>query len=130
MTDRLTPDQYRAWLDAHGTRLPDWPEEASMRARNAFADPGCRAMWHEAVALDASLDSWTMPPPSSALIARIEDAAPRRASGRLLWPLLAAAAALSGALAGSVATAAITPSVHHPEEATNTVFGALEGDAK
>jgi hypothetical protein len=110
--------------------LPDWPIEARKRARAAFADPDCRAVWNEAAALDAVLDTWTIPPPSGALIARIEAAAPRGSRRRLLWPALAAAAALSGAVAGSVATAAITPTTHHADEATNTAFGALDGDSE
>jgi len=126
MTDRPTIEQCRVWLDIYGTRLSDWPATQRAQATAAFADPEYGALWDEAVALDATLDEWSVEPPSPALVARVEASAPRRARRPLIWPLLAAAAALSGAAIGSVAAAAITPPTQHIDEPTNTAFGSLD----
>lgn len=130
MTDRPTIERFGAWLGAYGTHLSHWPAEARAQAAAAFADPAYRGLWDEAVALDAMLDDWAIEPPSDALIARIEAKAPRRPRRRLLWPLLAAAAALSGAAVGSVAAAAITLPSQHADETASTAFGSLDREAE
>ena len=127
MTDRPTPQHCRAWLDAYGTHLPDWPPEQRALAIAAFADTDCRAVWDQAVMLDEALDAWQVAPPPATLAARIEASAPQQTRRRLLLPLFAAAAALSGAVVGSVAAAAITPTAHHADDPANTVFGTIDG---
>jgi len=130
MTNRPTIERFRGWLDAYGTHLPHWPATARTEASAALADPAYRAIWDDAVALDLMLDSWSVEAPPAALTARIEAAAPRHARRPLLWPLLAAAAALSGAAVGTVAAAAITPPTQHADDTTNTAFGVLDREAE
>jgi hypothetical protein len=131
MTDDPTLDEFRVLLDSHGTQLLRWPMPLRSRVRSLLTDPAYRAVWDQAIALEAVLDCWSVPSSSSALIERVVATAPsRRRRRRLLWPLLAAAAALSGIAVGSVAAAAIAPHPERSVDTTHTAFGSLDEEVE
>jgi ferric-dicitrate binding protein FerR (iron transport regulator) len=123
----MSVDRFQALAQAYGGTIDRWPIEARAAARQAASDPHCQAILEEAQSLDALLGRWKDPAPGRGLIEQIVASAPvfvRRARirRRIWWSGIGVAAALAGALAGSVTVAVIATSNHAPTEIT-TAFG-------
>jgi hypothetical protein len=126
MTDPLTPARFAELADAYGGVLARWPEQVRAEAMALALLPEMRAILAEAGQLDAQLDLWRVAAPSPALRERVLAARrmPLSRRARLWLSGLGVAAALAGAAAGSVATAAALPSDHAVSDDA-TVFGDL-----
>ncbi len=117
----------------YGGRLQSWPEEERSTAEAFALSADGRAILARADALDAMLDAYAVPAPSSGLHARIlQDGRARLASrrrGRLWWSGFGLAGlGLAGVLAGALLVAVISPpplTDHTVFDADTTAFGDL-----
>jgi hypothetical protein len=92
MTD-IDLSRFKRCLAAYGTRLDLWPGDVRAEAeRLRLRVPEAGALWRQAAALDARLDSESPPRPSPELLAAVLAAAPsgprgaRRSWTLALWP--------------------------------------------
>jgi hypothetical protein len=132
----MTPERFRALLDAHGADFQRWPVAERADAEALARDtPALRALQVDAAGLDGWLDSHAVAGASPALLARIAAGAPRgklRGVPSWLWPGaglagVGLAGSLAGALAVSVALRA-APSATPDWVERGTAFGELSAD--
>ncbi len=116
----LSPARFAALAEAYGGDIGRWPEETRAAAFRMAADPAFQAMLVEAGRLDLRLDLSRTEPASAELRARIIRSWPRPLSRRakIWWSGIGIATALAGAVAGSMAAAAVLPADHGGEPAT------------
>ena len=123
MTDPLSVARFRALAEAYGA-IERWPAGLREEGSRMAGRPDLAAIVAEAASLDARLDSWTSPAPSTALRGAILGQRQRtlRRRLRLWWSALGVATALAGAATGSLAIAAMPVDHHHPF-GDDTAFG-------
>jgi ferric-dicitrate binding protein FerR (iron transport regulator) len=80
--------EFERLLDVHGARLERWPAGERQRLDELLAaSREARSAWARAERLEATLDAWTAPEPSAALMARLATIAvhePQHKRG--FWP--------------------------------------------
>lgn len=128
MTASLDPERFRELADAYGGVVARWPEQHREAATRFAETAEGAAVLARASAMDARLDAWRVPSPSSDLAARISTSAPSAISGlgmqlRWWWSGLGLAAALAGAVAGTAAVAVAAP----VDVSSSTSFGDVAG---
>lgn len=108
MTEPIEMSRFEALLDAYGAEPRRWPEaERSAALALVRADPAAAALLERAGAIDDLLGDYRVPAPSAALVAAVTRR-PFVTRARLWWSaLLLGVAGITGALAGSAATAAL-----------------------
>ena len=126
MTETLTPARFAELADAYGGAVARWPDDVRAEAMIMAAQPAMQAILAEAERLDARLDLWRVAAPSPTLRDRIVAAqrVPLFRRPRLWWSSVGIATALAGAVAGSVAAAAVLPHDHGASDEA-TAFGDL-----
>lgn len=108
-------ERFADLLDRHGATPERWPDASREAALELLReDPEARSAWEGALALEAALDTWTVPAPADDLALRIAAAAPERGAlgdvrvlpALRLWQgaLLAAVPVLIGFLIAVVQT--------------------------
>lgn len=130
MRDPMTLTRFQQLADAYGGVVARWPEDERDAAMAMAAHPAAHDILDAASALDDTLDTWRVAPPTHRLRDHLIAGAPvprgtivRRA--RLWWSGVGIAAALAGATAGTAAVAIATP-VDAPSDSA-TSFGDLAG---
>jgi hypothetical protein len=130
----MTPERFRAIVDAYGTEPRRWPQaerlDAQEWARVHHAES--RAMLGDAAPLDNVLAGYTLPPAGAALFERILAGAPRLPfwrRGRVWWSsAVFAGFGLAGGLAGAFAVSfyMMTMAVPHAHDEPwmTTAFGS------
>ena len=114
MNEILTLERFEELADAYGGTVAHWPEHFRDAAIRVAEQPDGARILARASALDAALDTWTVPSPTDALrqIVNREAPAPKRdwaVRARLWWSGIGIAAALAGAATGAAAVAVIAP---------------------
>jgi len=128
VTAPLDPRRFRALADAYGGVVARWPEQHRDAAARFGETAEGAAVLARASTLDARLDTWRVPFPTSELAARISASAPSVADSlgmklRWWWSGLGLAAALAGAVAGTAAVAVAAP----VDVSSSTSFGDVAG---
>jgi hypothetical protein len=128
MTDPLTIQRFQDLADAYGGAVARWPECYRSAGSQLATTAEGAAILAKASALDAHLDTWRVPAPSSDLSARVVTRAPaaRRVAGRVRWwwSGVGIAATLAGAVAGTAAVAMVVPV---EVVSSSTSFGDVAG---
>jgi hypothetical protein len=114
MTNSFDVVRFQALANAYGAKLSRWPPEEKQAAMLFAARPEAVAILLEAGSLDGVLDGWKPAYVSADLIERTVRAASKadihsKQRLRIWWAGIGLAAALSGAVAGSVGAASMTP---------------------
>lgn len=112
--EKMSAERFRALAEAYGGSIERWPEESRHAATRLLANPEYAGVLEAARTLDDALDAWKVMPPAPALSLRVSAGASisiveYMARWRLWLSGIGLAAALAGALAGSVAVATLTP---------------------
>lgn len=124
----MTPDRFRAIVEAYGSEPRRWPP-AERVAAEAFArdDADAARLLAEAGRLDDLLFAHAVAAPSSLLRERILAAAPRPSTwsrARLWWSgVVLGLAGAAGVLAGSAAVAFVPPSDPLPSYSAGAIGG-------
>lgn len=112
MTKPLDMERFRMLADAYGARLSRWPPEEQEAAMLSAALPDFAEILREAEGLDGILDGWKSVYPSAQLVGRTLQSGSQlgidaRRRFRIWWAGIGLAAALSGAVAGSLGAASM-----------------------
>ena len=112
--EAMVPDRFRTLIEAYGASVDRWPAQERVRAEPLLLDPQYRSVLSGARTVDRFLDEWMVPAPSQDLADRVTTSAPASifehfARWRLWLSGVGLAAAMAGAVAGSVIVAALSP---------------------
>lgn len=136
MTDEMSAARFAALANAYGGDLGRWPAESRTAAFIIAGTPEGRRLLVKAAALDARLDRFTVPAPSTNLMERVLASAPRLRSTHAsvpLWRWLGfIGVGFAGAAAGALAVAAVppVPGVVLDPGYEQTAFGDLSAEGE
>lgn len=128
MADGMDIEHFRRLAESYGAIIERWPEALRPAARIAAQSLEGQEIIEKERALDETLDLWSVPVLSADLARTTGDktlASHQKILRRmrLWWTGIGVAAALSGALTGTAATALMWQA---PQPYTSTVFGDLD----